>query len=243
MNMRAYYLGEKDQTKPTWILFDSEGKNGREKSQLPQNILKFFGPRLDSDQQMKQEYLGLCCSECGKYDEDDIFAAGFRDPVTIRIKGDFGHTQDRVFIVSERCLDILLKGKVRGFVYKAIGTSGWSAVQITRRVECREGVLIPADPICKSCRRPNGAAGFIKYESEISIPDEDPTFFTTRTNWHRRPWDREIFITESVVKLLKESGIKGGYCNALWNSKEAQEIQDRSTVAKPWVPRGLSVIL
>lgn len=243
MNKRVYYLGEKDPSQPTWILFDSERKKGHDDSQLLQNLLKFFGPLLEPNQQMKPEYLACCCSECGKYDEDDIFAAGFRDPVKIRIKGDFGHTHDRIFVVSGKCLSVLLAGKVGGFEYKAIGTSGWSALKITRRVECREGVLVPADPRCKKCCRSNGAVGFIKRESDVSIPEEDNTFFTTRVNWHRRVWDREIFITESVVKLLKESGIKGGYCNALWSAQEAQEIQDRSTLAKPWVPRGLSVIL
>jgi hypothetical protein len=118
--MNCYYLDERDQTHPSWVLFElvkAAPKHAR-KPELPPVMYQFFGPLLEGEMQMKAEYLPLCCRKCGRYDEDAVFEVGFRDPVTIRIRGDYSHTQDRVFAVSEKFLTVLRNAKVRGYETK-----------------------------------------------------------------------------------------------------------------------------
>jgi hypothetical protein len=238
--MNCYYLDECDQPHSSWILFElAKGppKQAR-KRELPPMIYQFLGPQTDGEMRMKPEYLSLCCKKCGRYDEDSVFEVGFSDPVTLRIKGDFTHTQDRMFVVSDKLLRVLRKAKTGGFESKPVGKSGWHALRVTLQVDCAEGVLKPADPYCEECGRPDGAVGSFDHASQINCPEYGATFFTTKVNYHRRLWDRDIFITEGVLKVLKENGIKGGYCSRLWTDEEVLTAEQKSELGIRWKPRG-----
>jgi hypothetical protein len=55
--------------------------------------------------------------------------------------------------------------------------------------------------------------------------------------------DRDIFITEGVVKALKDGGIKGGYCNRLWTDEEVRMAEKKAKQGKKWKPPGSTVLL
>ena len=89
--------------------------------------MQFFGPQPDGKMRMKPAYLPACCKTCRRYDDDDIHDIGFAEPVTIRIRGDFAFTQDRVLIVSDKSLK-REEPAGGGFETKPIGKSGWHAL-------------------------------------------------------------------------------------------------------------------
>lgn len=243
--MNYFCLWENDQARASWVLYElvKAGPKHVRNPRLRPVMYQFFGPQPDGEMQMKPEYMPLCCKRCGRYDEDAVFKVGFREPVSIRIKGDFSHTQDRVFIVSDKFLSVVRKAKVRGFEAKPVGKSGWHALTVTHLVDCAEGVLKPAEPYCSECGRPDGAVGAFEHARQLACPQSGSTFFTTKINYHRRLQDREIFITEDVVRALKDGGIKGGYCNRLWTSEEVRTAEEKAKQGKKWKPPGSTVLL
>jgi len=210
--------------------------------ELPPVLYRFFGPVREGKLQMKAEYLPVCCEKCGRYDEDDIFTIGFRDPAEIRIKGDFSHTQDRIFTVNDKFLNVVRNAKTFGFETKPIGKSGWHAFKVNCRVDCKDGVLEPTEPVCEECGR-REASGSFNYANQISAPPLGNTFFTTKVHYHRMLWERDIFITEEVVRTLKDGGIKGGYCNRLWKDEELRMRDEKAKHGKKWKPPGSTVLL
>jgi hypothetical protein len=243
--MNYYLLGDNDQTQSSWVLYelDPENPGKRATSKLPAVMMQFFGPQPDRNMRMKPAYLPACCKTCRRYDDDDVFDIGFADPVTIRIRGDFGYTQDRVLVISDKLLKALKAARVRGFETKPIGKSGWHALSVTTRVDSKKGVLKPGKPVCRTCGRPNGTVGAFQYVSELSVPDEPNTLFTTKTNFHSRLWDRDIFATEDVVSVLKKARIQGGYCNRLWSEEERKQIAENAKQKVRWKPPETTVLL
>src|SRR5436190_9058711 len=148
--MNAFHLVEKDQSKASWTAFElvkALPKRPRQ-PELPAVIYTFFGPPSDGEMRMKPQYEGLRCKVCGQFDDDEIFRVGFFDPVIIKIKGDFSHTEDKVFAISGKFLGALKKGKVRGYEVKPLGSTGWHAMRITERVECKDNVMEEIGPFC-----------------------------------------------------------------------------------------------
>lgn len=243
--MNAYYLGENDQPRSSWVLYELAKPVERRanKSDLPNAIRRFFGPQPDGEMRMKPQYLSALCSSCGRYTEEAVFRIGFSDPICIRIKGDFSHTQDRVFAVSDRCLQALKKGHVTGFETKPLGSTGWHALLVTKLVDHPEGVLTPAEPRCPVCRLPDGAIGSFQHVEQLGIPVDSNTFFSPKTNWRRRLWDRDIFVGQGVVDALKAAGVTGGYCNRLWTVEETLIAREKASQGKKWKPAKATVFL
>ena len=245
VTMNYYCLWENDQPRGSWVLFDLVkcGPKHVRNPELPPAMYQFFGPQPEGEMRMKPEYLPLCCKKCGRYDSDVVFDVGFSEPVSIRVKGDFSHTQDRVLVVNQKLLSVLHKAKVGGYQSKPIGRSGWHALKVSLQVDCIEGVLEPGKPYCKQCGRPDGAAGAFVQINQLDCPRSGNTFFTTRVNYHRRLQDRDIFVTEEVVKAMKEAGIKGGYCNRLWTDDEVRIAEEKAKAGKKWKPPGSTILL
>ncbi len=243
--MNYYYLGVRDEARESWVLFDLVKANPKRvpNPELPSALYQLFGPSPLGDMRMKSQYLPLCCAKCGRYDEDAIFSTGFSTPAIIHIKGDYGRTRDRILVVNERFLKVIQIAKVRGYETKPIGSSGWHALQVTHRVECMEGALKRAEPYCPECGRSNGSVGSFQQLRQLAVPEDGNTFFTTKVNWHRRLWDRDIFVSEGVVTALKAAGIKGGYCNRLWTDEEVSVSDDRARLGKRWKPPKSTVLL
>lgn len=243
--MSFYYLGESDQPKSSWVLHElgKPSEKKARKSELPNSVLRFFGPSPDGEMLLKARYRSALCSSCGRYTEESVFRIGFDDPVCVRIRGDFSHTQDRVFVVSERFLGALQKGRVTGYEAKELGSSGWHALLVTNLVDHSEGVLIPKGPKCAACRLPDGAVGCFEHEEQFSLPADANTFFSPKSNFHRMLWDRDIFVGQGVVDALKSAGIAGGYCNRLWTAEETRLAREKAAQGRKWKPAKLNVFL
>jgi hypothetical protein len=241
----CFLLGDNDHAKSSWVLFEVvRPLPGRPRSPaLPPAMAAFFGPRPDGEMRMRPHFQPACCPACGRYDEDDVFDIGFEGPVTIRLLGDFGWTEDRLCVVSARFLKVLRGAKVRGYETKPVGTSGWHALRVTERVECRKGVIRPSRKRCRACGRPDGGVGGFQDVGDLSVPGHPNTLFTTEVHRHRRFQDRDIFATDDVVGALKRAGIKGGYCNRLWTDEERDRIDEEAKVGVRWKPPGTTVLL
>ena len=193
--MPAYELVGKDQPKSSWAVFDiikplpKRPKN----PELPPVIYTFFGPEPDGEMQIKPQYAKLRCKTCGRFDEDAVFDLGFSDPISIRIKGDFARTQDRIFAISEKMLSVLRSNKVHGYETKALGTSGWHAMKVTERVDCDETVIKSLGPLCPECGRPDRVPGSFTQLSQFSAPKHQNTFFTTKRGWAKPFWSRDQY--------------------------------------------------
>ena len=111
-----------------------------------------------------------------------MFEVGFDDPVTMRFKGDYGHTEDRIFSINEKFLNVLKKADVGGFETKPLGKSGWHALRVTLLVDHANDVVDTSGPSCPECERPKESGGIFEYLSELSLPVHPHTFFTTKTS-------------------------------------------------------------
>ena len=247
--MNYYLLAEKDQPKSSWAICELVTPSGDRprRPELPSVMYQFFdqllGPQPDGVTRMKPQYAALRCKTCGRYDEDAVYDIGFSDPVTIRIRGDFSTTQDRVFAISEKFLNVLLDAKVRGYETKALGTSGWHALRVTERVDCDERVMEVLGPFCPECGRPDRVPGVFSQLKQLSLPDRSNTLFTTKRGWAKPFWSREIFLAEDVVEALKAGGVKGGSCNRLWTEDEVRKVEEKASQGKKWKPPGSFVFL
>ena len=57
-------------------------------------------------------------------------------------------------------------------------------------------------------------------------------------------WDRDNFMTEDVVEVLKKAGIKGGYCNRLFTDAEADEAEAKLKQGLKfqwWMPKNSTI--
>src|SRR5688572_1153561 len=183
--MNYYCLVEKDQARSSWVLFDLVKRltEHSKRPELPPVMYTFFGPRRDGEMRMKARYDALRCKTCGRYDDDPVFEAGFEDPVVIRVNGDFTHTQDRLLVISEKFVRVLREAKVRGYETKPVGTSGWHAFRATERVDFAPGIMKLIKPFCRECGRAKGAKGGFKHLSQLRVPADGNTMFTTKRGW------------------------------------------------------------
>lgn len=234
--MSYYEIQEKEQIQTSWVMHDFvKKKRGGVRSNW--GLQSFLGPIPDGEVRMKEKFLRICCPKCGRYDEDDAFDIGFDEPVTIRIKGDFAGTSDRIFIVSDKFVNIVTRNKIGGFVSKPIGNSGWNAFNITFRVDCADDAIVFGESFCPACGRPDRIKGSFRYEKQLVVPDVSNSFFTTRKNWHHIFMDRDIFMDEKTALILKENGISGLSCYRLFTEEERRKIERiRVATGKSWTP-------
>jgi hypothetical protein len=109
----VYYLSENDHSRPSWVLFEPavEARPRRKRSEaIPSTVNALLGPRPESAIRIKPAYASLRCRQFGRFDADQAFDG----EVSIKIRGDFGHTSDRVFVVTDAILEVL----------RAVGVSG-----------------------------------------------------------------------------------------------------------------------
>jgi hypothetical protein len=244
--MRYYSIDLSDHAKPSWVLHEVVRvlpKKPRKEGLAPV-IYKFF-PSSRLEVTMKERYRDFCCKTCGRFEAQKMFDLGFDDPVTIGFKGDYGHTNDRIFSINDKFLNVLQTTGVKGYEVKPLGSSGWHAVNITLRVNCIETVITSCEPLCSECGRPRESFGLFKAVRDVEVPSVENTFFTTRQYWSSAHFrDRDIFITEDVLNALKASGIKGGYCTRLLTDEELAKQKRKEEAGTPfWKPPGTSVPL
>src|SRR5438876_2220990 len=90
---KYYRIEGNDQPASSWLLFEpvNPALKRPKRPEIPTTVRKLLG-RPASQIVMKPQYDHLRCKTCGRYDSNEIFDAGFKDPVSIRIKGDFSRT-------------------------------------------------------------------------------------------------------------------------------------------------------
>ncbi len=243
--MNYYSLVEKDQPQSSWAIHTRTKPlpKHRRRPELPPVIYRFFGPTPDGEMCMKPEYHELVCKSCGRYDDDPVFEVGFSDPVLIRIRGDFASTEDRVYAVSQKFLEVLRKARVRGYETKPLGSSCWHAFRVTKRVECDESVMEFIEPFCHDCMRPARTPGAFEHVRQVSAPQDWNTFFTTEKGWAKPFRNRDIFLTEDVMETLRAGGVTGGWCTRLWTDEELCIGQEKAKRGLKWKPPGWCVSL
>ena len=244
--MNYYSFNVKIHAKTSWALKEVVKRLPRrpKPEEMPPVFYKFF-PSSDVEVRMKPQYHTICCKKCGRYDSDKAFEIGFADPVTIRFKGDYGHTADRIFIINDRFLNAIRKAKVSGYETKPLGKSGWHALRAILLIDHLDGVIKARKPLCSECGRPKENFGLFEYKNQLSLPVQPNTFFTTKTSWPSCHFnDREIFISEDVLQVLQKAGIAGGYCTRLWTDDELIKQKQKAKQGIPfWRPPKTAILL
>ena len=224
--MRYYHLCLIDQPKSSWVLHDVIKRVAKRKNpEMPSAFYKFFAPP-DADVHMKARYQELCCPKCGRYDSDEVFDAGFEEPMGIRFKQDMAWTNDRQLVLNDKVLGVLKAAKVGGYEAKPIGKSGWHVMRVTSRVDCNKKVYNLEKPNCKACGQPDEAGGSIWQLRDVKPPAGANTFFTTKVGWASMYMvDRDVFLTEDVYRALKDGKVSGPYCDRLLTDDEVVKMR------------------
>ena len=243
--MNYYRICLLDQPKSSWVVHEivKPLPKPAHKEGLPPVLHKFF-PSADANVRMKPRYERLCCDQCGSYDTDAMYDAGFTEPVAIRFKQDFGYTHDRIFVMNDKCVRVLSEAKVGGYETQPIGTSGWNACRVTERVQCVDTAIRTFPPNCPKCGSPKDAGSSILFLSWISAPTSTKVLFATLPGCRALSMrDRDTFFTEEVLEILKRGKIKGPYCERLWTDEEARTQEEKEKQGVAWRPKGGTVYL
>lgn len=244
---KFYYLSENDHLRPSWVLFTPANKSTSKRKVsevIPPTVNALLGPRPESPMKIKLAYAGLRCPRCGRYEADRAFDIGFDGEASIKIKGDFGHAADRVFLVTNAFLNVLKAVRIQGYETKPIGATGWHALRITVLVDANPDVFKTAGSPCPECGRPEESWGVPVRVTDLAVPKATNTFFTTKQSWPSAPFfDRSIFLSDEMVKALKDSGIKGGYCKRLLTDEEWNWVEDFRKKGIPKDVPGITIYL
>jgi hypothetical protein len=239
--MNYYAIGLNDQAKSSWALHEVTKLSPKRPrpAEMPAVFYKFF-PSADVELRLKPQYHSIYCRKCGRFDSEKAFDIGFDDPVTIRFKGDYGHTDDRMFVINSKFLSVLKDAKVGGYETKPLGRSNWHALRVKLLVDYVDGVVKTRKPLCSECGRPKENFGIFEYRHQLSLPSQPNTFFSTRGSWPSyHCTDRQIFISEDVLEALRIAGVAGGYCRRLWTDEELEQQRKKAKQGTPfwWPPK------
>lgn len=220
--MTYYSLVEKDHPRQSWVIMREEraSKSRKRGPEISPIVHQLLGQPFPNGLQLKPQYARYRCRECGRFDAEEIFKEGFDDEVKIRLKGDFGHTTDRIFVVSDRFVTALGSVNAQGYELKSLGGSGWHAMRVTCLVGIAAEVIKTSQQACKECARPFEACGCVQKVSEFKPPTSPYTLFTSTRSWPFPFFDKDIFMTEDLMLTLKQNKIKGGYCYRLYTDEE-----------------------
>jgi|GEM_PF-4586803 len=172
------------------------------------------------------KYARLMCRECSAINPNDIFDAGFDGDRTIRMKGDFGYSDDSFFLMNGRMVEALQREMVTGFETAPVGKD-WFAVKITAIVTTSPGVWKSRGRKCRTCGRPEEMIGGYDRLSQIGLPGGERTLFTpsgvhiTGRQWFRVDVHTPM-VSGDVVPILLQNRIKGGACRKLLSDQEWQ---------------------
>lgn len=165
-------------------------------------------------------YLDCICPACRSVDRTALFTRrqGLEGGPKIRVsKGrELAEARDGFLLVQNRVLELLKKHGVSGYETRAIPYTEWHVLRVTRRVAYRDFTPKREKPPCKACGR-GAYYGIARRLSEIDVPADDNTFFAPeleRTNVY------DVYLTESVARMLKSEGVKGGLLTRLLNDEE-----------------------
>jgi hypothetical protein len=244
--MNYYYVDLIDEPHTSWVMMEVVKNLPKypRKPELPSAFYRFF-QFPDAQVRLKPQYTHLYCQKCGRYDADRVFDVGFSEPATIRLKWEFGFTNDRVFIINENVLRVLKRAKVGGYETKPIGCTGWHALRASVLVDSVSSKWERKAKRCSKCGLSDDVGLSFDYLNQLSLPSQVNTFFTTKKFWPAASsHDRDLFLTEDVVNALKAGKIKGPWCTRLWTEEEEAEIKAKARQGiKSWKPPKSTVFL
>lgn len=242
--MNYYTLNENDHARHSWVLITEEKAKPRARPpEVPEVVHQLLGAPVPAGLRFKPRYARFRCGLCRRFDGYAVFDEGFDDNVKIRIKGDFGHSTDRIFVVNDRFLAALQSVNTSGYETKALGQTGWHALRITAVVTVADSAFGGGGGTCPECGRLEFAGVGIERISQITPPERAATLFTHSKSWPDEPMDRMPLLTEPVVQALKEHGIKGGYCNRLFTDEEWAKLKLNPLGILVKRPKGSQVFL
>jgi hypothetical protein len=228
----CYVLVPRDQDNLNLVLLrKTRNLTAKEKADRQSTGADTRPPNIEID----PRYARLVCPGCSAVDPNRVFDAGFDGDRAIRIAGDFGPSDDGVFLASDRMLAALRRGRVRGFDAARVGT-GWSAIRFTCVVAAAPRALKPTGRKCRACGRPAEVLGSYERVSQLEPPGSQRTLFTAdATHVGGRAWFRmdvpTPMMTGDVVSILLDSGVKGGACRELLSDADWRAYQREAKLA------------
>jgi hypothetical protein len=222
-----YRIEAKEQPRSNWIVFREvkPPKQVPRSPGVPAQVRRMLGYHrgVGGDYEVRPRYRKLVCPNCQQFDADKVFDAGFDRDVTLHLRDDFAESNEHLFVIGQKMLDVLRRGRVNGYEVKKVGTGGHYVVRVKLRVDSDPHVFQRERERCHECGRPfvGFADGLHEMLSQIRPPATQKTFFTTKRNCPGREGsDRDWFCTEDVVLLLKDNDIRRGRFDRLWTTEE-----------------------
>lgn len=166
------------------------------------------------------------CAACHSFDRAALFACkhGLEAGPKIHVsKGrELAEARDGFLLMKSRVLELLKKHRVTGYQTRPIPYTDWHVLGVTCRVAYKDFVPKREKPPCKTCGRGAyyGVASLLRH---IAVPDHDNTFFAPeleRTNAY------DVYLTESVARMLKSEGVKGGSLTRLLDDAEDHALRE-----------------
>ena len=242
--MNRFQLGLLDYTKSSWVLHDVIKKLPRKQNPDMAPVFYKFFSTPDAQVQLKEPYHCIACRKCGRFDIDEVFKIGFFEPVILRFKEDIGQTDDKVTVINDKCAKALKAAKVGGYETKPIGKTGWHAFRVTLLLPPPKESITTRGETCTECGRPEYMGVQSWRVSHVAHPSHENTLYSTNVRYTGSSVsDRDIFLTEDVVKVLKAAQVKGPHCSRLQTDEEVEKRLKLEKEGKNWMPKGLTVYL
>ncbi len=177
-------------------------------------------------------YLDCICPTCHSFDRAALFARkhGLEGGPKIRVsKGrELAEARDGFLLIKSRVLELLRKHEVAGYDTRPVPYTEWHVFRVARRVAYMDFTPKREKQPCKTCGR-GAYYGIASRLREIAVPDEDNTFFAPdveRTNSY------DVYLTESVARLFKSEGVKGGLLTRLLDDDEYRVLCEGTPAAR-----------
>jgi len=177
-------------------------------------------------------YLDCVCPTCRSFDRASLFARkhGLEGGPKIRVsKGrELVEARDGFLLIKSRVLELLQKHAVTGYETRPVPYTEWHVLRVTCRVVYKDFAPKREKPPCKSCGR-GAYYGIANALSHIAVPASDNTLFAPeleRTNGY------DVYLTESVARMMKSEGVKGGLMTRLLDDDEYRVLREGTPAAR-----------
>lgn len=187
---------------------------------------------LDGGHLIYCAYLDCICPTCHSFDRAALFARknGLEGGPKIRVskRRELAEARDGFLLVKSRVLELLKKHRVTGYETRPIPYTDWHVFGVTCRVAYKDFTPKREKPPCKTCGR-GAYYGIASLLRHIAVPDHDNTFFAPeieRTNSY------DVYLTESVARMLKSEGVKGGSLTRLFDDEEDRILREGTASAR-----------
>lgn len=191
-------------------------------------------------------YDAFVCGRCGRFSFDEVFALGF-DEISpfIRVKADVFASDEGFLCINNRFKDLIEAEQLPGLALKPAGKTGWNVINVVTRFDVRESVFQRTrQKECPECGRAE-MIGSLRHRGQLLSLPESETFFSTRLDRQGSgASDRDLLMTEGIVKALRRGKIKGGILEELLDEELDAALtlawQRREPVKRP---RGSRIVL